>query len=68
MLGPAVYQGSPGSPGAGPMRLGGTVCRLVDRQGEAESSRLQWRSARSPLTGVMGDFGCTVATPALVSG
>ena len=68
VLGPAGCQGSPGSPGAGPAGYGGTVGRLVDRQGVAGLSRLQWRSVRSPLAGVMGDDDCTVAMPALVSG
>ena len=68
VLGPTGCQGSPGSSGAGPMRLGGTVCRLVDRQGEAESSRVQWRSVRLPLAVVSNDDGGIVATLALVSG
>ena len=67
-LGPAGGQGSPGSPGMGPAGYGGTVGRLVDRQGVAGLSRLQWRSVRSPLAGVIGDDGCIVATLALVSG
>ena len=68
MLGPTGYQASPGSPGVGPAGYGGTVGRLVDRQGVAGLSRLQWRSVRSPLAGVIGDDGCIVATLALVSG
>ena len=67
-LGPAGGQGSPGSPGAGLARYGSTVGRLVDRQGVAELSRVQWRFVRSPLAGISGDDGGTVATPALVSG
>ena len=66
-LGPAGGQGSPGSPGMGPAGYGGTVGRLVDRQGVAGLSRLQWRSVRSPLASVIDDDSCTVATPALFS-
>ena len=68
LLGPAGYEASPSSLGMGPAGYRGTVGRLVDRQGVAGLRRLQWRSVRSPLSGIMGDDGCTVATPALVSG
>ena len=60
--------GSLGSPRCGPRMPRRTVRRLVNRQGVAESSRVQWRSVRSPLAVVSGDDGGTVATPALVSG
>ena len=52
--------------GAGPA-LREAVNRLVDRQGVAESSRVQGRSIRSPLAGVSSDDGGIIATPALVS-
>ena len=58
--------GSPGSPRCGPRMPRGTVRRLVDRQGVAESSTVL--SVRLPLALVSGEGGGTVATPAPVSG
>ena len=60
--------GSPDSPMCGPRVPRGAVRHLVDRQGVAESSHVQWLSVRLPLAVVSGEGGGTVATPALVSG
>ena len=65
---PLRAYGSSGSPRCGPRMPRGTVRHLVDRQGVAESSQVQWCSVMSPLAGVSGDDGGTVATPTLVSG
>lgn len=66
--GPLGACGSLGSPRCGPRVPRATVRRLVDHQGVAESSRVQWRSVRSLLAVVSGNDGGTVATLALVSG
>ena len=63
--GPLGACGLLGSPRCGPRVPRATVRRLVDHQGMAESSRVQWRSVRLPLA---GDDGETIATLALVSG
>ena len=53
--------GFAGSPRRGPRLLRGTVHRLVNRQGVAGSSWVQWRPVMLPLAGISGDDGGTVA-------
>ena len=65
---PTGAYSSPGSPRCGPRVPWGTVHRLVDRQGVAELSRVQWLPVRLPLAVVSGEGGSTIASLAPVSG